>query len=69
MALIPMISCRGNIRQECLGLSIVGIVKSGNQDAFIQNKDGVTRRYLDLQSLHVVALAKATIMETSRFPV
>jgi hypothetical protein len=36
MALIPMISCRGNIRQECLGLSIVGIVKSGNQDAFIQ---------------------------------
>jgi hypothetical protein len=44
MALIPMISCRENIRQ-CLGLSIVGIVKSGNQDAFIQNKEiGVTRR-------------------------
>jgi hypothetical protein len=42
MALIPMISLSNSAK--CLGLFDRWIVKSENQDAFIQNKIGVTRR-------------------------
>jgi hypothetical protein len=48
----------GNIRQECLGLSIVGIVKSGTKTHLFKIRKRNSPVILDLQSLHVLALAK-----------